>query len=685
LTEEKLTRHPYNLPGGPAANLYLEIEKIKSSSIQVKLKSDFLVYPLPHTFMNKYIERKEFGMIIDFINKQLELSSTDIRNLSFIIVEGLSGVGKTQFCYEVIRYFLKNSKIPVLYNLINLFKYSHVDDTTKTMEYGLNFLIEDFIKQHTTLQPDNIKNIHLPKDEILQKLVKELWKDYKYDPNLNKTIQNVWFIMIDEFQVNPSITKAILRAISLWNNDFLKMKSDYNNNNNKLNFYQPKLNILIIPLLSGTSSHGIDIKELIKVTNYSAHKISLSLMVEYEKKIFKSLLNSLNLKKNEYIKLLLYYCNGWFMAYQKIYEDVKRKNISVEISLEDCKDIFKSIVAFLKDKYTNPEIWLKNFGSSEDGIKKILFLAASGHKVPLSEPINGSDLIKLSENGLFSLNKVEDSGKVRVEIPFIIFCLINSFDEFKICDFNIFSPFNTYWKFTEKLVISTLQLNLLSFVYQNKKIIKYKDIRPNIQYSSNLENLEIVIPPINNIKIYQLKKQIICIKSQGKEKGTFNYEKFDISNIIINRNQPLNIKEGGILKATENQPLFEFLTILPSNDSNIKSCFIFTQVKHKNFINETTGTETKYSKLNISNIKKESKIIMENAIKSGIDNKNNNIIIEYISARPLSNRKFKDEIKNIKDTYISIADEKSFISCLGPLFGKVYSKLLETLRKQQNF
>lgn len=97
-----------------------------------------------------------------------------------------------------------------------------MDDTNKTMEYGLNFLIEDFIKQHTTLQPDNIKNIHLPKDEILQKLVKELWKDYKYDPNLNKTIQNVWFIMIDEFQANPSITKAILRAISLWNNDFLK-------------------------------------------------------------------------------------------------------------------------------------------------------------------------------------------------------------------------------------------------------------------------------------------------------------------------------------------------------------------------------------------------------------------------------------------------------------------------------
>lgn len=68
------------------------------------------------------------------------------------------------------------------------------------------------------------------------------------------------------------------------------MKSDYNNNNNKLNFYQPKLNILIIPLLSGTSSHGIDIKELIKVTNYSAYKISLSLMVEYEKKMY--ILNS---------------------------------------------------------------------------------------------------------------------------------------------------------------------------------------------------------------------------------------------------------------------------------------------------------------------------------------------------------------------------------------------------------
>jgi hypothetical protein len=211
LTEEKLTRHPYSLPGGPAANLYKEIEKIKSSSKQELNEEKHLFYYPINSKNNKFkniewyseqlntikiytneqsicffLPKNIFEIFNHWIkNNQINIVVTQKKGLLFI--DGSVKSGKTTIASIITPFILNELRKRKFFNqdfcfiYLNLSSLSHISNDEKKWKrlYGL------FKKELKEFLNSNLKtNSYFLK---LQDALQNLNKNYK------------WIIVIDEY------------------------------------------------------------------------------------------------------------------------------------------------------------------------------------------------------------------------------------------------------------------------------------------------------------------------------------------------------------------------------------------------------------------------------------------------------------------------------------------------------
>ena len=148
--------------------------------------------------LGTYVSRTELPQIVLNISNQFEYYQKirDIRNMYFIIIEGMSGVGKTSLGKQAADIFMENAKIPVFRTMIRLDNIERPED-----EYsGKEFLAQKFCEIH--LKPNNYNGQNL--NDLLK-----IWH--------NSSEKAGWILHIDEFQLSPTTTHSILRAVRNWN------------------------------------------------------------------------------------------------------------------------------------------------------------------------------------------------------------------------------------------------------------------------------------------------------------------------------------------------------------------------------------------------------------------------------------------------------------------------------------
>ena len=183
--------------------IYNTIQELKGIHLLIIIFSLFMLFvgvfheqELEEQFLGTYISRTELPQIVSNISNQFNSSQRDIRNLNFIVIEGMSGVGKTSLGREAANIVMANAKIPIFRTTIRL----HAIKSSDSPKYGLEFLKRSFCEIH--LFPDFYKG------QSLTTLLKK-WH--------NSSEKAGWILHIDEFQLSPTTTRAILRAVRDWN------------------------------------------------------------------------------------------------------------------------------------------------------------------------------------------------------------------------------------------------------------------------------------------------------------------------------------------------------------------------------------------------------------------------------------------------------------------------------------
>ena len=87
-------------------------------------------------------------------------------------------------------------------------------------------------------------------------------------------------------------------------------------------------------------------------------------------------------------------------------------------------------------------------------------------KVSSNTQINGTSLENFAKSGYFSL--IPTDGGVKVEMPLVVFALLNGFPRFQICDSTVLNPFDPSWKGVEVIAIASLQANIRALQQKGK-------------------------------------------------------------------------------------------------------------------------------------------------------------------------------------------------------------------------
>ncbi len=155
--------------------------------------------------------------IIQEILRQQQLERVGHRLVRYPIVMGMSGTGKTETVFEVIRKLPSRTPLPVFVTFHRLEAAAASpkkgNDSTIT---GYASLVSYFLDCHYG-DSTNRNGLQLEKS-TLEKLVRS-WSGFRQikDTENQPPIQALWMIHLDEFQFDPLGCGGILRAILNWN------------------------------------------------------------------------------------------------------------------------------------------------------------------------------------------------------------------------------------------------------------------------------------------------------------------------------------------------------------------------------------------------------------------------------------------------------------------------------------
>jgi hypothetical protein len=173
------------------------------------------------------------------------------------------------------------------------------------------------------------------------------------------------------------------------------------------------------------------------------------------------------------------------------------------------------------------------FGSSQRGVTLILLLAAMGKEVSSTKKINGVTLQKAAESGLFSLAKASGT-RVKVQMPFLTFAVLNSNPDFSICSKLVVNPFEK--DYAEDLAIAALQIRIKWFQEQRNSTVTYNDLRPNADCTKQTKEIKFKLDITKDYKtVYTLGKRIL----------TEDADKFNIHKIPLEANSSIDLSKGG--------------------------------------------------------------------------------------------------------------------------------------------
>ena len=181
----------------------------------------------------------------------------------------------------------------------------------------------------------------------------------------------MWLLQIDEYQKDPAVCRAILRAVYQWN---LNIEKDH-----PLDITP----IHIIPLFSGIYlEKDLLMKNPFEVTDFRNNYYVLSILKEEQKnKLIETFKSTSKIGNSALVNYFCEILGGWPVAYSTALNDIKiykNENSSLE-------EVFNEVLNNLENKYlkTLNNAFMSS-GVTEEGIKKILLLAAVGDLVILN-------------------------------------------------------------------------------------------------------------------------------------------------------------------------------------------------------------------------------------------------------------------------------------------------------------
>jgi Cdc6-like AAA superfamily ATPase len=151
-----------------------------------------------------FVERKEKDELRNQVRYQCD-KPEDVRFMRYFIVEGLSGVGKTETVKQTIKEeVVKAIDQRKLSHFETFYRLSVADEnTTYSQTEGLSFLVEVLNNCHFHVK-------RMPSDSPETVLRQLLLK-------ISLSEEAVWLLHLDEFQFAPTTVKSTLLAISKWN------------------------------------------------------------------------------------------------------------------------------------------------------------------------------------------------------------------------------------------------------------------------------------------------------------------------------------------------------------------------------------------------------------------------------------------------------------------------------------
>jgi hypothetical protein len=165
----------------------------------------FVTKDISEPTFGSYIPRPEFKVIVDCIRPQITKPKI-IRQLQYILIEGLSGVGKTVTGQQAANAVIKSSPPhSVVYTFYQLDSGMEVSFDSATV--GYTYLSEIFAGAHLNLQ---LPKLEEPPLNVLQRLL-DKWTS-KFPTAAG------WLVHLDEFQLAPNLIRAVLRAVVAYNN-----------------------------------------------------------------------------------------------------------------------------------------------------------------------------------------------------------------------------------------------------------------------------------------------------------------------------------------------------------------------------------------------------------------------------------------------------------------------------------
>jgi hypothetical protein len=241
-----------------------------------------------------------------------------------------------------------------------------------------------------------------------------------------------------------------------------------------------------------------------------------------------------------------------------------------------------------------------------------------------------------------------DNSKVIVEMPFIVFALLNRISAFCVCSIDIVDPTNDSWRLAEQLALSSLQVYLKYYATYGISNVRFDQLRPKALYTPTTAALQISVPQLS-----ALETEVTLIEHRLCK----DHPRIDIAKLPLERVTPKDLSTGGLIHGCVDQCDWDTLTVV--GDS-----VIISQVKDKKLINEQTGVPPTSSKLKTSLINSGQEIQERARV---VDKEN--VIVEFVSPRPLENKGL------VPRDGICVVHQDNWSAVMGPMFGHIKPKL----------
>ncbi|CAG8486380.1 23024_t:CDS:2 [Cetraspora pellucida] len=457
----------------PPTTASLSIESIINAGLKIKKANDRLVT------MYKYVERPH---IRRFIQDRLQSNIAAFRRGSYrpndyqgISISGGSGTGKTRLGFEVINMIdlekIENFDIKTIhifaqisYYTVDFGKRPELDQTTKRYPHISEHV--KLVSQYLALAistywfTNNYKLESLSDFKSLAKSsainLQTVLLAIRYSCQMPEQSKLLILLQLDEYQRDQYLLTVILRFIStLVSDEDIK-----------------RLNVLIVPICTGTAPTKIEESGDLSVTDYKIYDIHVSPMdmkasLDFIDSVIEYRTNNFNPISRE--NLLYQILVGAVRGIAIIMEECAIKIISMKVSFtsaEQVKEIWKMLVDWLKARYTLND-WLDSIGGkkhSEDNevkrkhaVLNLLFLIHTQKLITKDTALNNSTLGDHEVGGLIFLEAI-DSTYYKAKAPLVLIASLVSHLKLDFFDDIVLDPFSRLDEDTFPLFIIKMHL-----------------------------------------------------------------------------------------------------------------------------------------------------------------------------------------------------------------------------------